>query len=263
MRDFRSKTLPRTTDYETDTFSQELQLISAGGETIDWLGGLFYYKENFDIVQAFDAGDTYCVPVAFAIAGPGAAGQCLQFPQDRFTESFFTQELENITAYGQVTWNISDAWSVTLGGRWTDDQKEGDFQQLITNPLADLVRAPESGLGMERDDSKFTYFTNASWFVNPDTMLFATYSTGYKSGGFNSEGGGVPLNERRIFGPEESTNFELGLKSKLFDNTMTANVTLLPHIGSATGECRQDMARSVFINMKTFLETGKVVNPVT
>lgn len=41
------------------------------------------------------------------------------------------------------------------------------------------------------------------------------------------------------------------------------NVTLLPHIGSATGECRQDMARSVFINMKTFLETGNVVNPVT
>ena len=41
------------------------------------------------------------------------------------------------------------------------------------------------------------------------------------------------------------------------------NVTLLPHIGSATGECRQDMARSIFINMKTFLETGKAVNPVT
>lgn len=218
--------LPRITDYETDTFSQELQLISAGGETIDWLGGLFYYKENFDIVQAFDAGDTYCVPVVFVIAGPGAAGQCLQFPQDRFAESFFTQELESIAAYGQASWNISDTWSVTLGGRWTDDQKKGDFVQGISNPFAGLVRAPESVLGMERDDSKFTYFTNASWFVTPDTMLFATYSTGYKSGGFNSEGGGVPLNEKRIFGPEESTNFELGLKSKLFDNTMTANVTL-------------------------------------
>ena len=41
------------------------------------------------------------------------------------------------------------------------------------------------------------------------------------------------------------------------------NVTLLPHIGSATGECRQDIAKSVFINMKTFLETGKAVNLVT
>jgi glyoxylate reductase len=41
------------------------------------------------------------------------------------------------------------------------------------------------------------------------------------------------------------------------------NVTLLPHIGSATGECRQDMGKSVLMNIKTFLETGKVVNPVS
>lgn len=40
------------------------------------------------------------------------------------------------------------------------------------------------------------------------------------------------------------------------------NVTLLPHIGSATGEGRQDMAKSVFINIDTFLKTGHVVNPV-
>lgn len=41
-----------------------------------------------------------------------------------------------------------------------------------------------------------------------------------------------------------------------------SNVTLLPHIGSATGECRQDMARSVFINIKNFLETGNVLDAV-
>ncbi len=217
--------LPRITDYETTTFSQEFQLISAGGETIDWLAGLFYYDETYDIVQAFDAGDTYCVPVVFVIAGPEAAGACLAFPQDRFAESFFDQDLQSLAAYGQATWNISYAWSITLGGRWTDDTKDGDFVQQITNPFAGLVRAPETVLDMERDDSKFTYFTNASWFVNPDTMLFATYSTGYKSGGFNSEGGAVPLNQKRIFGPEETTNYELGIKSNLLNNTMTANVT--------------------------------------
>jgi glyoxylate reductase len=41
------------------------------------------------------------------------------------------------------------------------------------------------------------------------------------------------------------------------------NVTLLPHIGSATGECRQDMAVSVVTNIKTFLASGKPVNLVT
>ncbi|MBE9548172.1 MAG: TonB-dependent receptor [Proteobacteria bacterium] len=216
---------PRITDYETDTFSQEFQLISAGGETIDWVAGLFYYDESYDIVQAFNAGDSYCIPVVFAILGATAAGQCLQFPQDRFTESFFEQDLESFAAYGQATWNISESWAITLGGRWTDDQKDGDFIQAITNPFAALVRAPEEVLGMQRDDTKFTYFTNASWFVTDETMLFATYSTGYKSGGFNSEGGGVPLGQKRIFGPEETTNYELGIKSTLLEGTMTANVT--------------------------------------
>ena len=219
--------LPRITDYQTKTFSQELQLISPGGETIDWVGGLFYYHETYDIIQAFNAGDTYCVPVVLVLTqSPEAAAACLQFPQDRAAESTFDQTLKSIAAYGQATWNINDSWAITLGGRYTDDKKDGDFVQAIANPFLGLVRAPESVLGMERNDSKFTWFANASWFVSPETMLFATASTGYKSGGFNSEGGGVPLNEKRIFGPEDTTNYELGVKSRLFGNSMTANITL-------------------------------------
>lgn len=53
--------------------------------------------------------------------------------------------------------------------------------------------------------------------------------------------------------------FEPDVNNKLLE---FSNVTLLPHIGSSTTECRQDMARSVFLNMKSFLETGKPVNSV-
>ena len=81
---------------------------------------------------------------------------------------------------------------------------------------------------MERDDSKTTWFANVNWYVTEDIMLFATASTGYKSGGFNSQSGGSesPWEERRIFGPEETTNYELGVKSTLLDGAMTANATL-------------------------------------
>ena len=81
---------------------------------------------------------------------------------------------------------------------------------------------------MERDDSKTTWFGNVSWNVRNDLMLFATASTGYKSGGFNSQAGGSqPLGEeRRIFGAEDTTNYELGVKSTLLDGTMTANATM-------------------------------------
>jgi iron complex outermembrane receptor protein len=57
-------------------------------------------------------------------------------------------------------------------------------------------------------------------------MLFATVSTGYKSGGFNPEGTREALGaERRTFGPEAATNYELGVKSLLPGRRITANVT--------------------------------------
>lgn len=49
------------------------------------------------------------------------------------------------------------------------------------------------------DDDQFTYRAVLSWFASKDVMLFANYSTGYTSGGINSNGSASALNERRIF----------------------------------------------------------------
>ncbi|WP_116365261.1 TonB-dependent receptor [Parahaliea mediterranea] len=216
----------RDTLYETETVSQEFQLISPGGATIDWVGGLFYYQEEYNIGQAFDAGDDYCTPTIAGLVGLEAGLQCDTLQQDAMVDSQFTQDLDSIALFGQATWNISEAFTATFGGRYTEDQKDGDFVQVVNNPFGGLVRTNETVLDMERDDSKSTWFGNVNWFVNNDIMLFATASTGYKSGGFNSEGGSIALGrERRIFGPEEATNYELGLKSTLLDGSMTANIT--------------------------------------
>lgn len=219
--------IPRFTDYQTDTFSEELQLLSPEGESVDWILGLFYYRENYTINQAFSAGDTYCVPVVAVFLGPEAAGQCLAFEQDRFVESDFTQSLDSFAGFGQFTWYINEKWSVTGGGRCTHEKKDGDFIQVVRNPYATLIRSPEIVTGMRVDDSHFTWLANLSWYPNDELMLYATASTGYKSGGFNSEGAEQPLGaEKRVFGPEDSTNYELGIKSTLFHNSMTANINL-------------------------------------
>ncbi|MCB1680011.1 MAG: TonB-dependent receptor [Halioglobus sp.] len=216
----------RDTLYETETRSQEFQLISPGGETIDWVAGLFYYEEEYTIDQAFDAGEDYCTPTVAALVGGPQGALCDTLQQDRMVESLFTQDLDSIAVFGQATWNLSEAFTLTLGARYTKDEKDGDFDQVVNNPFGALVRTNETVLGMERSDEKSTWFGNVNWFVTQDIMLFATASTGYKSGGFNSEGGNVALGEeKRIFGPEEASNFELGIKSTLLDGTMTANVT--------------------------------------
>ena len=213
--------------YDTDTFSQEIQLISPAGNTVDWMAGIFYYQEDYDIYQLSDLGTEFCVPLIAALAGPGAAAGCLAGPQVGAGDADFNQELTSMAAFGQATWNISDSWTATLGARWTNDAKDGDFVQVLYNPMMRLFRVPESTLGMKRDDSKTTGFANINWFPAEDVMLFVNWSTGYKSGGFNMAGSSEDLGaERRIFDPEETTNYELGVKATLLDGRMRANATL-------------------------------------
>lgn len=217
---------PASTTFKTDTFSQEIQLISPAGNALDWLAGLYFYTEDYDIDETRSAGDSFCNPTIAAISAALGA-LCLANEQEDAIVTTFSQELESIALFGQVTWNISDSWDATLGLRWSDDQKDGDFDDQVNNPVLTQFRAQETTLGMKRDDSKTTGFANVNWNVSEDAMLFATWSTGYKSGGFNSNGGTQPLGgDRRIFAPEETTNYELGVKSKLLDGAMTANATL-------------------------------------
>ena len=225
---YPAELVPGIFDYKNETLSQEFHLMSPGGETVDWMAGLYYYEEDYDIDLSRDMGEAFCDPTIASIAGAGFAAFCLSGPQEDATATTFTQELESIAVFGQATWNISDAWNTTLGLRWTDDQKEGDYVNVLNNPAATLFSTNEEVLGMERDDSKTTWFGNVNWYVTEDIMLFVTASTGYKSGGFNSQTAGSEVlgEERRIFDPEDTTNYELGVKSTLLNGAMTANATL-------------------------------------
>lgn len=103
-----------------------------------------------------------------------------------------------------------------LGPALQNDDKEGRFGQAVLNPFASLFRTPEAAPELEAEDDRLTYFANATYFVTPDTMVFGTVSTGFKSGGFNSEGGSEDLSAEglRVFGPEDTQNYEIGLKTE-------------------------------------------------
>ncbi len=220
--------LPRNHDYTTETISQELQLLSPTDQSLTYVMGLFYYEEDYDIDEDFDAGVDACVPVVAALAGMGAAALCASQSQFPATDSDYTQELTSAAVFAQATYNFTERFSMTFGGRYTDDSKDGAFVQ--TNPnavIGSLFRAPEEVPDLSSDDSAFTWLVNASFHPTDDVMLFATASTGFKGGGFNSGGSGAALGrDRRIFQEEESTNYELGIKSTLGGGRATLNVTL-------------------------------------
>lgn len=220
--------LPRDHKYYTDTFSQEFQILSPTDQALTYVAGLFYYTEDYVIDEDFDAGAQACIPVVFALAGAGAAALCNSLSQSPATDSDFSQSLTSTAAFAQATYAFTDTFSMTFGGRYTKDEKDGAFVQTAPNAvIGSLFRAPEDVPDLVSNDSEFTWLVNATLKPTDDVMWFASVSTGFKGGGFNAGGAGAPLGrDARIFTSESSINYEVGVKSTLADGRMTANLTL-------------------------------------
>ena len=249
------KLFPRKTDYDNETYSQEIQFLSPVGDAFDYIAGAFWYKEDYFISQDFDLGSEFCNPVVFGTVfnqvlaaggsqaaafgqASGTANACDSISPIDASDGDIYQKLNSTAVFAQGTYHPSDILRFTLGGRYTSDDKTADFSNKVNNPfvLALNVRDNENwtnlDIGETRadgsafDTSEFTYFANASWDYNDDIMLFATTSSGFKSGGFNTDGVFPALTrDERIFGPESTTNYELGMKSTLLDGTMLFNAT--------------------------------------
>lgn len=232
--------ITRVSAYRSKSHNHELQFISPEDQwlngALNLVSGLYYFSEDYAINEQIDLGGQYCnviVPVgagrdtcnAYLAAGNGAGA----------TNLLMTQKAESFAAYAQATYALVPGLDLTIGGRWTKDKKKGSFDQAIATPFAAALRAPEVLTLPRISEDEFTYRFNLSYSPVRDVMLFATYSTGYKSGGYNS-GGGVPalsefapdgslLSTQRVFGKESVKNYEFGARTSWLDRALTANIT--------------------------------------
>lgn len=169
-------------------FSQEIRIASPQGETIDYIGGLFYQSSE----MTFD--DAIRVPTNSLLAGlssllPGTASQ-----RD------FTQDSTLWAGFAQATWNINTEWRLTVGGRYTSENKEATRTQHHTNSLgvdvgsSDLLLntvytafliEPYPEIKDDRSEGAFTPLVTLQWDATDDAMIYATYTEGFKSGGFD------------------------------------------------------------------------------
>lgn len=219
--------------FDSESQNHELQFISPErewmGGMFDMVAGLYYFEEDFTLSEELNMGSSFCnvlVP-----AGPGrtacngfltTTGGIAATDQDVF------QNVRSIAGYAQGNVYLTDELTLTLGGRYTNDKKEGSYAQ-ISSPFTQALRATEALVFPKLDESRFTYRIGLNYKPNDDVMLFATHSTGYKSGGYNSGGGSPALTppvSKRLFDRETVKNYELGIKSTWLDRALKANLTL-------------------------------------
>jgi len=219
----------RTGNYDSESQSHELQIISPKDELLggklDFVGGLYYFEEDYRIGEGFNLQSGFCSVAASAAQRPACNASLISPGGDRATDLRFFQNVKSYAVYGQSTVHLTNQLDATLGVRWTRDEKRGLFDQRLNNPFGAALRAAEL-TPLSLNDSKVTWRASLSYKPTDALMLFANYSTGYKSGGFNSGGGTPALGQRRLFDREEVDNYELGVKSSWLDDRLQANLTL-------------------------------------
>ena len=220
--------LYRNNFYSSRSQNHELQLLSPKDKLLDgrlnFVSGLYYFQEKFDLNLDYNLRSDYCTN-AIPFFAPALEGACLAGPQRSGFYNRYAQDTKSYAGYTQATLEILPRLDLTLGGRYTHEHKDGSYLGVRANPAAVFGANEDTAFGTS--ENRFTYRTNLDWKPTDNVLLFATYSTGYKAGGFNSGASGVALTpDQRTFGPETVRNYEAGAKTQFLDRRVTADVTL-------------------------------------
>ena len=206
----------RTNSSNYKSYSHEFDLKSVGQQTVDWIVGAYYGYEDNNI--RFDIPIMNGTMVSESVAWQGS------FIQPKET-------VKSTAAFGQATWHMSDHWRLTGGLRWSDDVKKNidgrgwgwAYEPTVPQvPIApSTYPSPANGFNIStRNDARYSD-DRVTWLARLDTdvgehgLLYASVSTGYKSGGTQDAG--------TLYKPETLTNYEIGSKFVFLDGKLTWN----------------------------------------
>ncbi len=213
--------------FDSQAHSEEFQFISPDDMLnghLKFVAGIYYFEEDYWINEGLDLKPAYC-NVLIRNAQPTRLATCLAQQQVPGTRFNFFQNTKSLAGYGEMTLMLGDKFSITGGIRATKDEKVGDLTSVVYNTT--ITRANET-TALQLDASATTYRLNATYKPTDDIMVFASYATGFKSGGFDSSPPTTAAvgSANRTFLPERTKNWELGVKSSLFDRKLIFNATL-------------------------------------
>lgn len=232
-------TLLSEEDYEQVSF--EVRYTSPVGEPFEYIAGVYYQDSDLEFTDDFlVAADSILVGAlnGGAAVGPGSAIAGTVVARE------FEQDSELLSAFAQVTWNLSDTFRLTFGGRFSQDEKSASRELIFNNIDGSALAAPattaavyagvflveQHALTGDREQDNFSPLLLAEWDVNDDMMVYASASQGFKSGGYDVRSNASPdfaLSPGTFeFDEEEAGSLEIGTKMTLLDGAAELNVAV-------------------------------------
>ena len=181
----------RPAEYEQDT--HELRFTYDAGGAVSGTVGVYFWDSEYEIrLWSF---------IGFAVPDT-----VLDLPQTSM------QETESQALFFEGDYRLDDAWTLTLGGRYTRDEKDTSQAGVVTAAADD-------------EWTEFTPRVGARYQASDDLMFYGAYSVGYRSGGFNGRVDSVET-ATRPYDQETVDNFEIGMKSEWLDNRLRVNAAV-------------------------------------
>jgi outer membrane receptor protein involved in Fe transport len=247
----------RTQQEQYDQYSQEIRLVSPGGETIDWIVGAYYQQAELEVSRRY-------LELDLLLLGPLLQVPLVNTLDGPTPPSIFDQDSDSWAIFLQGTWNITDRVRVAGGVRYDDETKKLDKQVLsprlgarfgantivfanpANNALIEDLRS-HTFFGLDRSEDQVTWSGNVQWDIGDATMVYASVGTGYKSGGYDESysnagteirlgdvftgeptGGVIPGADPSIleYQDESVLAYELGAKMSLLDGAAELNLAL-------------------------------------
>jgi iron complex outermembrane receptor protein len=216
----------------TRQFNQEIRLLSTHGGPFSWVLGAFYNKSKTSTsYREFIPG--------FAASPTGQAFGVIPNADDNEYASFGRSNIKERAIFGEATYQVTPEWQITGGLRYYGYDLQrigGSVLPYFDGPIASDDDIPSSQ--GQASASGVVYKANTSYKFSDDALIYLTYSTGYRLGGANT--GAAPcvlplnLNQQNIcalpnelfYGPDETENFELGVRASGFDKKLSVNLSV-------------------------------------
>ncbi|MET0983820.1 MAG: TonB-dependent receptor [Steroidobacteraceae bacterium] len=185
----------------TKTFTQEFQLLSPEDSKVSWIGGLFYMADESGYQP-------------LRLSGLAFSAQGLDF-----LSSHSEQKTKSYAAFAQATLPIFEKTRLTLGARYTRDERDmAVTQQIQVTGFGDVGGKLDS---RSKTFSKPSGRASLDYQFTDDIMGYVSYNRGFKSGTFNAVVTGPAIGD--AVKPETLDDYSVGAKSEFFDHRLRVN----------------------------------------
>ena len=217
-----------------DQYSQELRIASNGRQTLEYVAGLYYFRQVIIGEPITGYG-----PLASYWLLP-ASGNPASLLDGYYTDGHTRFESNSYAAFGEATWRATSRFNVTAGLRFTYEAKNGTYTSPVFGGGAPATPAQSTAkLSILRLQAYAASNYNgdlsgrlvAAYDLTDTVMAYVSWAHTGKSGGINMSG--APLNASNlpalntvVVRPEKNETYEIGVKSRLLGNRLRLNADL-------------------------------------